>query len=242
MNRFSEFFAQFGSSLRTKNLVLAKRGMHVGAARYLLAQGNKHRCDSNITVGSLPKEYIRLCPWEGEYLFGLAAGAQLGMVEIGRFHGGSTFMLAWSNRDVAIYTVDIAPQNDELLKSYFTTHGIGANVEVIVGDSQRTKYPQVGKIDLLFIDGDHSYEGCTADLENWYPNLVVGGHIVLHDCYLGSLVRKSVIDFLARHSQFRAMQLHCVTEKYWNLPAGSLMHLIKMPVISKAPLRVRQSS
>ena len=80
---------------------------------------------------------------------------------------------------------------------------------------------------MLFIDGDHSYEGCTADLENWCPNLIAGGHIVLHDCYYGSPVQDSVIDFLARHPEFEAVQTPYVHAEYWHLPAGSLVHLKK---------------
>lgn len=237
MNKFSEFFAQFGGSLRKKNLVPAST--HIfglkNIARYFLGRwpyseevrnGNK-RSYNVPDVSQLPKEYIRLCPWEAGYLFMLASRAKLGIVETGRFHGGSTFMLAWSNRDIPIHTVDIAPQNDELLKSYFAIHGIGANVDLIIGDSQRTKYTQVKEIDLLFIDGDHSYEGCTADLENWYPNLAVGGHIVLHDCYFGSPVQESVIDFMVRHPDLQAVQTPYVNPEYWHLPAGSLAHLIK---------------
>jgi len=237
MNKFGEFFAQFGGSLRTKNLVPANTRIFglKNIARYFLGRwpyseevrnGNK-RCYNVPTLSKLPREYIRLCPWEAQYLFMLASRAKLGIVETGRFHGGSTFMLAWSNPDVPIHTVDIAPQNDELLKSYFSEQGIGANVNLIVGDSQRTKYPEVGGVDLLFIDADHSYEGCTADLENWYANLAVGGHIVLHDCYYGSPVQESVIDFMARHPELQAVQTPHINSEYWHLPAGSLAHLIK---------------
>lgn len=237
MNKYADFFAQFGGSLRRKNLVPSNYNIFSpkNVARYFLGRwphsnevrvGNK-RVYNIPQVSKLPKEYIRLCPWEAQYLFILASRAKLGVVETGRFHGGSTFMLAWANRGVPIYSVDIAPQNDALLKSYFDKHDIGANVDLIVGDSQRTKYPQVGDADLLFIDGDHSYEGCTADLENWYPNLIDGGHIVLHDCYYGSPVQESVIDFMARHPELEAVQSPYIHSEYWHRPCGSLAHLIK---------------
>lgn len=237
MKKFGDFFAQFGGSLRTKNLMPASTRIFdlKNIARYLLGRGpyseegrNSNKRRYNVPeVSQLPKEYIRLCPWEAQYLFMLASRAELGVVETGRFHGGSTFMLAWSNRVVPIHSVDIVPQNDELLQSYFVKHGIGTNVDLIVGDSQRTKYPHVGEFDLLFIDGDHSYEGCTADLENWYPNLSVGGHIVLHDSYHGSPVQESVIDFVSRHPELQMVQTPYINPEYWSLPAGSLAHLIK---------------
>ena len=34
---------------------------------------------------------------------------------------------------------------------------------------------------LFFIDGDHSYEGCKADIEAWLPKLREGGVMAGHD-------------------------------------------------------------
>ena len=36
-------------------------------------------------------------------------------------------------------------------------------------------------LDLVFIDGDHSYEGCKADIEAWLPKLRSGGVLAGHD-------------------------------------------------------------
>ena len=38
-----------------------------------------------------------------------------------------------------------------------------------------------GSVDLLFIDGDHSYEGASRDVSHWLPSLRPGGILVLHD-------------------------------------------------------------
>lgn len=38
-------------------------------------------------------------------------------------------------------------------------------------------------IDLIFIDGDHSIQGCFEDFFLFYPHIAVGGYIVLHDIY-----------------------------------------------------------
>lgn len=37
------------------------------------------------------------------------------------------------------------------------------------------------EIDWLFIDGDHTYEGCRADYENYGPRVRPGGIIAIHD-------------------------------------------------------------
>ena len=36
-------------------------------------------------------------------------------------------------------------------------------------------------IDVLYIDGDHTYEGCKKDVELWWPKLRVGGLFSGHD-------------------------------------------------------------
>jgi predicted O-methyltransferase YrrM len=174
----------------------------------------------------LPPEFIRLDPWEGEYLFILASRAQSGIVETGRLRGGSTFLMANANWDVPIFSVDIAPKDDGALRELMAQHGVGGNVELMVGDSQRTDYPQVEEVDLLFVDGDHSYEGCLADLENWFPKVVPGGHVVLHDCYFGCPVQDAAIDFVAENEATLVRPPH-IHAFHWHNPTGSLAHFIK---------------
>jgi predicted O-methyltransferase YrrM len=124
-------------------------------------------------------------------------------------------------------SIDIQPMDDDQLRRMFAQHGVGENVELIIGDSQRTKYPQIGAFDLLFIDGDHSYDGCSRDLENFYGELAPGGHIVLHDCFFGCAVQDAVIDFLDRHPEVRPVISPYTVAAYWNQPQGSLAHLRK---------------
>lgn len=49
------------------------------------------------------------------------------------------------------------------------------------GDSSKTVLTWKQQIDLLWIDGDHSYEGCASDIKNWFPFLKKSGWICLHD-------------------------------------------------------------
>lgn len=46
-----------------------------------------------------------------------------------------------------------------------------------------TKIPS--SLDVLFIDGDHTYEGVKADLNNYAPLVKSGGRIILHDVCSG---------------------------------------------------------
>jgi predicted O-methyltransferase YrrM len=38
-----------------------------------------------------------------------------------------------------------------------------------------------GPVDLAFIDGDHSYEGCRDDWESWRDHVSPGGFVAFHD-------------------------------------------------------------
>lgn len=38
-----------------------------------------------------------------------------------------------------------------------------------------------GEVDMVFVDGDHSYEGCLADLSSWTPHIRHCGVVVVHD-------------------------------------------------------------
>ena len=40
-----------------------------------------------------------------------------------------------------------------------------------------------GSLDIVFIDGDHSYEGCRDDILAWLPKLRKGGWLTGHDYY-----------------------------------------------------------
>ncbi|MEM9233445.1 MAG: class I SAM-dependent methyltransferase [Pseudomonadota bacterium] len=185
---YSQFVKRFGGSVRTKNFQTQRQ----------MAQkpGVNRRVFTIPSQSELPKEFIRLDPWEAEYLYIVAGFATKGIVEVGRFNGGSAFLMACANPRVAITSVDIAPQDDDLLCDLFRKTGVGSNVNLIVGDSQQTKYPDIPAYDVLFVDGDHSYDGAMADLRNWWPQLEAGGHLVCHDSYAAQPCMKAILDFV----------------------------------------------
>jgi hypothetical protein len=41
--------------------------------------------------------------------------------------------------------------------------------------------PPPEPLELLFVDGDHSYEGARADFERWSAFVRPGGHLLFHD-------------------------------------------------------------
>ena len=53
-------------------------------------------------------------------------------------------------------------------------------MHLVVADS-RTVDPPPEPLELLFIDGDHSYEGAKADFERWQAFVRPDGHVLFHD-------------------------------------------------------------
>ena len=82
-----------------------------------------------------------------------------------------------------------------------------ASREVLNPNFFQQEFPE--GIDLATIDGDHTYEGCTFDLESVAPFMKESGVIVVDDYRSGrpngtliKSVTRSVDDFLAKHSGF----------------------------------------
>jgi predicted O-methyltransferase YrrM len=128
---------------------------------------------------------------EAALLFRLARDVDTGpVVEIGRFKGGSTVVFAAALRPgVELWSYDLhvalrpdmsGEQLDRELGAALERLGLAAKVRLLVGDSQ-TVEPPPAPLDLLFVDGDHSYEGARADFRRWGAFVRPGGHLLFHD-------------------------------------------------------------
>lgn len=128
---------------------------------------------------------------EAALLFRLARDVKAGPVaEIGRFKGGSTIVFAsalpesvqlWSyDFHVALRPDMPGEQLDAELHDALVRLGVADHVHLVVGDS-RTVEPPSHELELLFIDGDHSYEGAKGDFKRWSRFVRPGGHVLLHD-------------------------------------------------------------
>ncbi|WP_460194230.1 class I SAM-dependent methyltransferase [Thermosynechococcus sp. FA-CM-4201] len=144
----------------------------------------------------------------GMTLFSLAVSIRATrIIEIGRFKGFSTLCLASALRFIDIgwqepqqhkqrpdinYNEFEAPKKRQLLSiDPFPTKEaeeliLEANLENYVEfiNARSDEVTIDGLVDLIFIDGDHSYEGCKADVFNYVPwYLRPGGYFILHDYY-----------------------------------------------------------
>jgi predicted O-methyltransferase YrrM len=101
-------------------------------------------------------------------------------VEIGRFSGGSTVLLAAAVGDGgSLISIDTTPQSDKVLSQVLARTNLAPRVELIVADANHIDRP--GPYDFVFIDGDHSYEGAKRDHNKWGKLVKIGGLIIHHD-------------------------------------------------------------
>lgn len=107
-------------------------------------------------------------------------------MEIGTAEGGTNFLLGAALPEVTLKIgVDLFVRNTRLLQAYCRP----ACKQVFVNGS--SYHPQTverirsvlgaRQLDLLFIDGDHTYDGAKADFDCYSPFVRAGGLIAFHD-------------------------------------------------------------
>ena len=69
---------------------------------------------------------------------------------------------------------------DEFLAN-LARNGLSDVVDPLVMTSEEAAAHITGPVELLFIDGDHSYETVRRDAELWLPRLIEGGTVMFHD-------------------------------------------------------------
>lgn len=124
---------------------------------------------------------------EAAYLFRLIRNERPAtVVEIGRYRGGSTFVLAAALQSGVLHSYDIETRQgrsgaelDRELSAALERYGLSDRVKLHVADSRAADPPH--RIGVLFLDGDHSEEGVRADFERWSAHLPPRGHLLFHD-------------------------------------------------------------
>jgi predicted O-methyltransferase YrrM len=131
-------------------------------------------------------QVIEVGSWMGAstcFIAGGLKGAGTKIFAVDNFQGLSTCGedSAWYNRHFrelgSNSTLDIFKKN-------FADLGFSSRAEPVVSDSiaaAQTLAAKRGTIDFIFIDGDHSYDACKADIVAWAPYVKRGGVIAFHD-------------------------------------------------------------
>jgi predicted O-methyltransferase YrrM len=121
------------------------------------------------------------------------------VLEIGTARGGTFFLLSWvASEDAELITLDLPnglfgadsyPWRTNLVRSLGRER---QQIHALRADSQHAEtLEQVRKLlcgealDLLFIDGDHRYEGVKADFDMYAALVRKGGFVALHDIVPG---------------------------------------------------------
>jgi predicted O-methyltransferase YrrM len=144
----------------------------------------------------------------GMTLFSLAVTMRADyIVEYGRFKGFSTYALAsalrflesgWQEPDChkqrpdkqyaewekpkARKLISIDPVQTPEATQIIEQNGLSKYVDFITARSLEVEL--TGLADIIFIDGDHSFEGCISDVFRVVPkNLKPGGYFILHDYF-----------------------------------------------------------
>jgi len=132
--------------------------------------------------------YIPHHPKEFDYLISLAKGKE-SILEIGSKYGQTLFMLASAMAGKRVVSVDLPnippwgdTSEDSLRGIISDLKKTGYDAHLFLGDSKDPeiveKVKSLGPFDMVFIDGDHTYDGVKRDWEN-YGSL--GKIVVFHD-------------------------------------------------------------
>lgn len=142
------------------------------------------------------------------------------IMEIGAYRGASTTALAMGVRDAGhghVYSIDphmhyrgvlggtFSPEDHVAFEETIRKYGVEKWVTHYCRDSATIAKDWNGKIDILWVDGDHSYEGVATDLKLWLPFVEDGGVIVLDDHSPGSEVAQAVRDHMP-FSRFQSIE------------------------------------
>jgi len=99
------------------------------------------------------------------------------MIEVGVRDGRTTFFLLDNCPRLTIYGIDLQISqfyNQSVKEKY------GNRLIPIQGNSSKVA-DQTPTVDLIFIDGDHSYNGCKADILAYRDKLNDNGFLTGHD-------------------------------------------------------------
>jgi SAM-dependent methyltransferase/glycosyltransferase involved in cell wall biosynthesis len=162
-----------------------------------------------------------LMPGDVLYLFRTAGSLppNATIVEIGSFMGLSAIVMAHAlianqNEGARLYCVDTwqgSPEHQQMqvvkekqLYDIFIRNIQDAGVDHLICPIRKRSTEAAAdfadeSVDLIFIDGDHSFEACYADLKAWYPKLKSGGILIGHDCVPGSGVSQALEKFAAEY-------------------------------------------
>lgn len=88
--------------------------------------------------------------------------------------------------------------HDENYRKVMAQFGEDERVCILKGFSHKmAKFVEDGTLSLVYIDADHTYQGCKADINIWWPKLRSGGIMAFHDYGNPDYgVKRAIIEFV----------------------------------------------
>jgi predicted O-methyltransferase YrrM len=141
-------------------------------------------CVGLLSSNQLNHGVSRMMIVEAAYLYRLVRSLRdPAVIELGRYRGGTTFLLAAAG--ARVLSIDNDPkvaEHDRLLVSALKRRGLAERVTLVIADSQ-TYAAVPSEQSVVLVDGDHAYEGVRLDIARWLPALARGGHLLVHDAF-----------------------------------------------------------
>jgi len=154
--------------------------------------------------------------------------------ELGVYDGDNFELMIAHNPEVAI-AVD-SWIDDHMTWGTFSRNDVGHTQEELDSQYSKFKYKVADKtfvkifrgytfdavknfpeeyFDLIYIDADHSFEGCIRDIKDWYPKVKKGGFLTGDD-FRDAFASRTKVKF----GVIEAVKLFCKDNKltYWELP------------------------
>ena len=137
-------------------------------------------------------EWLRTMPhaFEPYYLFLYLLARDMRpsvSLEIGTYLGTSACHLAAGNRDAVVATIDIERNCKDLIHRIAVEQDL-RNLAAITARS--TEYVSDGDINLLFIDGNHTYDDAHGEYLRFRKSVAPGGVILFDDISLNDEMRR----------------------------------------------------
>jgi len=170
-------------------------------------------------------------PHEHVALFTLSGLAKGNIIEIGCYLGYSSILMAsaFGKLERKLYAIDLFNREKgwkgggtdtwiyrdfsqrEFAEKVVAESGLQDSIEILQGPSGEVvnQLTDVSDVGMIFIDGDHSHDGCMADLLSYAPLISAGGILVMDD-YAGRNhpgVKSAVDEYLTKHPEFQTMFL-----------------------------------
>lgn len=130
---------------------------------------------------SIPLPFGWISPLEQGVIEAAVPGKRV--LEIGTYLGRSTVIaLNAGAREVVSVDPHTLGETWAAFLRLLSDHSVRNVIPLCMTSAEASLHPAAsGDFDVIFIDGDHSYEAVALDLTLWLPRLVSGGLLLVHD-------------------------------------------------------------